>query len=373
MQNLTRASSELFRRSPDECFDSLISLYERCQQRRERSVDHWHPPQNLRPCVTDGELRLAFGGEEPFEMNDWSFAQVCRLARVSKDTLNRLKPETAGTALAETLPRADKPVQILASGNGIRSVHGVAYTRLWDVDLLNVVREFATDFQPPQRAGFVAGSGIVQPGNEPVLDDDIPFEPDPGPRDAADGATGLYAGEQDMFCFLIDPLGWAEINGEAFAPGFFIWNSEVGKRSVGVQTFWFQKVCANHIVWDAVEVVEFSRKHTANVHESLTEIRRIIENLVTKRDERRDGFAKVVTKAMGTKLGNDAEEVAKVLTDRGIGRSAAKEALRMAERHGAFTIFAVVDALTRLAGKLEFAGDRTEADAKASRLLALAA
>ena len=38
-----------------------------------------------------------------------------------------------------------------------------------------------------------------------------------------------YAGEQDLFCFLIDPNGWTEIEGEAFCAGFFIWNSEVGK------------------------------------------------------------------------------------------------------------------------------------------------
>ena len=37
------------------------------------------------------------------------------------------------------------------------------------------------------------------------------------------------------------------------------------------------------------------------------------------------------------------------------------------------TIFAVVDALTRIAGKLKNGGDRTEADARASALLALAA
>ena len=66
---------------------------------------------------------------------------------------------------------------------------------------------------------------------------------------------------------MIDPTGWAEIDGQAFAPGFFVWNSEVGKRSLGIQTFWFQKVCQNHIVWDATEVVDFSRKHTANVRE----------------------------------------------------------------------------------------------------------
>ncbi|MFH1107750.1 MAG: hypothetical protein V1790_00930 [Planctomycetota bacterium] len=38
-----------------------------------------------------------------------------------------------------------------------------------------------------------------------------------------------------------------------------------------------------------------------------------------------------------------------------------------------FTIFALVDALTRISGKLANVGDRSEADAKASALLALAA
>jgi hypothetical protein len=175
-----------------------------------------------------------------------------------------------------------------------------------------------------------------------------------------------------MFCFLIDPLGWTEIDGEAFAPGFFLWNSEVGRRTVGVQTFWFQAVCQNHIVWDAVEVVEFSRKHTANVHESMDAIRRIIENLNNKRDERRDGFAKVIQNAMRARLGSDADEVLKVLHKHGFPRSLAQQALDVAVQQGRFTIFAVVDALTRLAGQLPNAGDRIEADAKAATLLSLA-
>ncbi len=50
-----------------------------------------------------------------------------------------------------------------------------------------------------------------------------------------------------------------------------MWNSEVGKRSVGIQSCWFQAVCANHIVWDAVEVVDFIRKHTASVGDDLAE------------------------------------------------------------------------------------------------------
>lgn len=157
-------------------------------------------------------------------------------------------------------------MQLLTTGSTVRSVHGVAYSRLWNADLLAMVREFATDYQPAQAA--------------------------------YDGSTGLYCGEQDLFCFLIDPAGWTEINGEQFAPGFFVLNSEVGRRSFGISSFWFQKICQNHIVWEAIEVVDFTRKHTGNVRESLNDMRRIIEAQVAKRDARRDGFAAAVRKAM---------------------------------------------------------------------------
>ncbi|UCC29133.1 MAG: hypothetical protein JSU86_13130 [Phycisphaerales bacterium] len=47
--------------------------------------------------------------------------------------------------------------------------------------------------------------------------------------------------------------------------------------------------------------------------------------------------------------------------------------LEIARERGALTVLAVVDAVTRLAGRLEYAGNRSEGDAKASALLALAA
>ncbi len=341
MQNLTRASAELFRRTEDECFESLSALSVHLRAKKERSEDRWQPPTQLEASPIDGGLLLNAGSDGAFLMNDWSFGQLCKLAGVGKETVNRLSPETASQVFAETLPRGQKPLQLFTEGEDLRSIHGTSYTRLYDADLVAMLQEFAVDFEPPQK-GF-------------------------------NGATGLYAGEQDLFCFLIDPAGWTEIGGEAFAPGFFIWNSEVGRRSLGIQTFWFQAVCQNHIVWDAVDVFEFTRKHTANVHESLREIRRIIEALVAKRDERRDGFAKVIQRAMEEKLGDDAEEVMKVLQKNGITRSAAKQALEIAARQGRFTIFTLVDSLTRIARETNNAGDRTDADEKASKLLSLAA
>ena len=342
MSNLTRAHFELFRRSPDESFSSLRDLGEHCRRQKEQSFDRWHLPQAIRPKpLASDRLAVEVGTDGAFTMNAWSFGQLCQFAKVGKETVNRLSADTASRVLEETLPSGKKPLQLLSEGESIRSIHGTAYTRLHNADLVAILSEFATDFGPPQKA--------------------------------MNGGTGLYCGEEDMFCFLIDPLGWVEIGGEAFAPGFFVWNSEVGKRSLGVQTFWFQAVCQNHIVWDAVEVVEFSRKHTANVHESLTEIRRIIEALVQKRDARRDGFTKVVRKAMETRLGDDAEEVAEVLSKAGVGHALGKKALEIACEQGRFTIFALVDALTRLSGEMKNAGDRADADQKAGRLLQLAA
>lgn len=341
MTNLTRAHNELYRRSPDQQYPSLDALWRHCQEQKEHSIDQWHPPVLMLPEVENGGLALKLDEDGTYRLNDWSFSQLCRLAEVSKDTLNKLAPQTAREVLRETMPGGTKPLQVLTLDDKVRSIHSASYTRLYNADLIALAQEFAVDFRPPQ--------------------------------EAAGGGTGLYCGEQDMFCFLIDPLGWTEIDGEAFAPGFFLWNSEVGRRTVGVQTFWFQAVCQNHIVWDAVEVVEFSRKHTANVHESMDAIRRIIENLNNKRDERRDGFAKVIQNAMRARLGNDAEEALKALHKHGFPRALAQQALDAAVQQGRFTIFAVVDALTRLAGQLPNAGDRMEADAKAATLLALAA
>jgi histone H3/H4 len=118
-------------------------------------------------------------------------------------------------------------------------------------------------------------------------------------------------------------------------------------------------------------VVEFTRKHTGKVGEALGDIRRIVEQLVEKRDARKDGFVAVVRKAMTEKLGDDAEEAMKALTRAGITKSLAKRAIEVAEGQGRFTIFALVDALTRLARELPNAGDRTDADQKAAGLLAL--
>ena len=344
MVNLTKASTELFRRTPDERFDSLNSLLVHCNSQREASQENWlHVSDfDIVPDTHSRSLEVACqNGSAAYSLNDWSFSQLCKLNGIDKQTANRVKPETASAIFGDTMPGRRQPLQIYTVDDQVRAVHGTGYTRLYNKELLQVVAEIASDFSPPPK-----GLG---------------------------GATGLYCGEQDMFCFCIDPEGWVDIQGEQFAPGFFVWNSEVGRRSLGIQTFWFQRICENHIVWDATEVFELKRRHLGNVDDSLSMIRQAIENLVSKRDERRDTFAAAIGKAMATPLGQDAEEVQKVLIANGIGKRFAEQATALSGPNSAFSIFSMVDALTRIAGRYDNAGDRLTLDLKAARLLSLAA
>ena len=192
MVNLTRASRELYSREPDERFESLDALLRHCREDKASTQDRWFPPDALQPQVTgNGGLQLELGHDGAFALNHWSFSQLCTLCGVTRDTINRLTPETARQAFRETMPGGTKPLQLLTNQSTVRSLHGTQYSRLWNADLLDAVAEAAVDFQPPP-AGF-------------------------------NGATGLYCGEQDCFAFLIDPTGWVEIGAQNFAPGFFVW------------------------------------------------------------------------------------------------------------------------------------------------------
>jgi hypothetical protein len=125
MGTLTRANRELYRRTPDETFKTLQELHDHCKAEHESSTDVWQLPQTLTPEICDGAVSLSLEQGGVAGLNDWSFTQLCRLAGVSKETLNRFRPETAVSALRDTLPSGKKPIQLLSASNTIRSIHGV--------------------------------------------------------------------------------------------------------------------------------------------------------------------------------------------------------------------------------------------------------
>jgi len=71
-----------------------------------------------------------------------------------------------------------------------------------------------------------------------------------------------------MFVFLADEENRIELPGRragrsgSFARGFFVWNSEVGKTTLGAGFFLFDYVCCNRIIWGADQYTEVRIRHT---------------------------------------------------------------------------------------------------------------
>ncbi|MEM8945895.1 MAG: hypothetical protein AAGD11_12025 [Planctomycetota bacterium] len=87
MVNLTKASRELFQRTPDERFQSFDALLAHCHERREQSTESWQFSQDLRIEELNGELQLRLENAEDAQLSlsDWSFTQLYKLCGVHKD------------------------------------------------------------------------------------------------------------------------------------------------------------------------------------------------------------------------------------------------------------------------------------------------
>src|SRR3569832_2276323 len=124
---LKKAHDELFRRSADETFGTLDELRQHCRDQKGESADIWQRPQLLGPQSSGDSIWLSLEGGRKSRLNDWSFSQTCRLAGVSKETVNRLSLETASRVLQETMPTASQPLQVLSTGDEVRAIHGPMY------------------------------------------------------------------------------------------------------------------------------------------------------------------------------------------------------------------------------------------------------
>ena len=198
------------------------------------------------------------------------------------------------------------------------------------------------------------------------------FESHWQPPHAQDLSCGLFCGEQDLFCFLIESDGWIECDGSAFAPGVVVSNSEVGRRPLRLQALWYQAVEHNHLLFDPVFSRPFVRRHVGQVREGLDQMRRVLEALQRRRGERREAFARLIRKANGMRLAQRPTEACDIIREARIPARHACAAVEMAQREGRLSIWTIVKSLARLSQGQTFIGDRTALDLRTARLLALA-
>lgn len=288
-KTLTQANTQWANRPADERFRSLTDLHNAVNKRYQASQDGRLQMTHITAEV-NGNVTLVSSQGGRAKLTHWALGQFCQKLGVPRDLLAKLDPETAMAVLNDRLPKSiaegdmfgrqrvlmhtDEDLQ-----RSIRAFHGETYDRLWDAQVTKTLLEY---LPPGWRNPVAYANGKFGADLEP---------------------SGLYAGDRDMFIFMIDGGDWTtyergtfNVDGEQFNRGFFAWNSETGSKSFGWMSFMFDVVCGNHYVWGARDIEQFRARHAGKgAQRGLGAFRRYLE--VLNEDTTPAGFAEAVRAA----------------------------------------------------------------------------
>lgn len=251
MTTLTRCNKEWSSRPDDERFLSLTDLLEFKKSQREASLSVVAPTKALTVSPTDDGSDLLIN--EQFTFTNWSFGQLSNLAEAPASYMRGLPAPIAADCLNYGLrfKRESQDVGLLYYKNGnsqLRAATGPNYGRIWDYDITEaLIAKFGDGRTGDWRIPGEFGKEV------PITKEN----------------TTIYASDRDMFVFLADEKNRITIPNRrdgkegSLARGFFLWNSEVGKSTLGVGTFLFDFACSNRIVWGAESYREIRIRHTA--------------------------------------------------------------------------------------------------------------
>jgi hypothetical protein len=255
---LVQASKQWASRPNDERFLSLDAMLDhfKTQKLNSRSMVKANRELNFAPVEGDTakkELVIQTDKGEATPTN-WSFGQLATLANAPSGYLRTLPTPIVADLMNYGLKvhRDVESVGVLLTRNDnsnvatLRAATGPNYGRIWNAEvvkgLIKVVGDGAT------------GAWRV-PGE---FGEDVTITKQ---------NTTLYGSDRDMFIFLADERNRIEVPDpsggyRSLARGFFVFNSEVGKMSIGVTSFLFDFVCFNRIVWGAQDVNEIRFRHS---------------------------------------------------------------------------------------------------------------
>jgi hypothetical protein len=267
MTTLMQAHRQWMSRAPDERFTSLLDMrdFKRRVRENSRSQVVGSRGLTLRPISEDDpkETGLALTGYGANDltgsaMTHWSFGQLCSLASPGNSPTSYFREaRIPAPMIADCLnynlrfTRGVEDVGVLITRDGyaseLRSVNGPNYGRIYDADVVDtLVERFGDGVTGQWRVPGEFGRQVTVTKEN----------------------TTLYASDRDMFVFLADEENRIELpnrrSGQhgSFARGFFVWNSEVGKTTLGAGFFLFDYVCCNRIIWGADQYTEVRIRHT---------------------------------------------------------------------------------------------------------------
>lgn len=255
------AQSQWFARPADHKFESLEKLYAAVDDRRRRAYVEDVDANSFRLVPGTGNNKDGFrvqssvpskrGPARTIETvpTHYAFGQMCSLigapAGYFRDKLAD-KPDIVVQAVNHGMSkRESEGVKLMAVnprgvGSGLAKLYAVTsqtYGRIWDADVV------------------AAAQKIVAGTNGRFF----------APHDWGKEKRALFASDRDVFMFFID--GGSIVDGggdrDQLHRGWFMWNSEVGSKTMGIACFLFRGVCGNFGIWGAQDVRVLKIRHSS--------------------------------------------------------------------------------------------------------------
>lgn len=313
-------------------------------------------------------LALVSKAGHAYRPSHHSFTQLSQLAGAPAGYLRSLPAAMAADCLNYGLhvARDVEEVGLLLQRNGdstLRAATGPNYGRIWDDEIVSTLVDLYGD--------GISGRFRV-PGEF-------------GQRvEVTKANTTLYAGDRDMFVFLTDEENRIEMPNRrdgkagALARGFLVYNSEVGSRSFGIETFLFDYVCMNRIIWGAANHQTFRMRHTSGAPDRWLE--RLQPALRAYADATTEGVTDLIAAAQAKRIAkteggdNNAEAVNNFLLKRFTKAQAngISAAHMLEEGRPIETLWDAATGATAYAKGIEWQNERVEVERKAGELLEMA-
>ncbi len=361
-----RVSRQWATRAPDERFVNLIDMFEAAKARKHASRQRVISSKAIRFETSEDENIVAyvkqpreggkFSASPRFELTNWSFGQICDRIKCPAQFMGRLPNKLAVANLNECSEQAaDDKCQLLTfegETNELRAATSEKYGRIWDADVL--------EFMVEQYGDGITGKFKV-PGEF-------------GHKIAVNKSnTTLFASDRNMFVFLCDEKNRVEIPNRrdgksgSLARGFYFWNSEVGKETIGMATFYFDYACCNRIIWGQTEFQEVRLRHSKYVSERFADV---LPALTKFTEGSTNGIATAIEAARRVTF-EAPEEVSAVLQNKLPAKVVDRIALThlLEEERPIENMWDIVTGMTAFARTIPYQDQRVALEIEAGRML----
>lgn len=353
---LHKASYQWATRPDDERYPDLPSLHAATMRQRNRSLKSTVALSEVAITLDkEGDLFLVGDEGNRAKFNHWSFTQFASRIGAPASYLRTLPPSLVHSLMnhgLSNLADEDKIGQLLLWSTeknkefDLRAITSEKYTRLWNHQIVERVMNLPGGWKVPPAYGS-------HHGGRP---------------------SGLYAGDHDMFIFLVNEENRIDDGTkDGLARGFFVWNTEVGGISFGMDEFLYRFICGNHIVWGAQNVERTRIRHIGAADDRAWAA--LEEHTAKYLESSPRTIENAIKAAKSYSLGNTKDDVVQtVFQTRVIGKKQAQKAYALAEQNEGTdgsprSAWGLAQGITRLSRESQYADARVVLDRAAGRVL----